>query len=96
MTALDDAAQAVEEARSRVRNALCDPPTHPPTGGVGMIWSDATPLVDALITAVRHHDAEVAREFADQEDGLLAMPKAAVYVQGIRDGADRIEPKEGT
>jgi hypothetical protein len=51
--------------------------------------------LDALEAAVRHHDAEVVRDFADQEDGLLVTPKAAVYVQGIRDGADRIAPKEG-
>lgn len=47
----------------------------------------------ALVAAVRRHDAEVVREFADQEDGQLTSLCAASYVKGIRDGADRIRPE---
>lgn len=83
MTALSDAELAVVEAREALLARIAQPET-----GID--------LIAHLEAAVRHHDAEIVREFADQEDGLLAMPKAAVYVQGIRDGADRIETKEGS
>ncbi|BBB01108.1 hypothetical protein RVR_8363 [Actinacidiphila reveromycinica] len=88
MTALSDAAQAVEEAREALLLRL-----FMAVGAYDHARDEA--LLDTLVAAVRRHDAETVREFADQEEGLLAQPKAAVYVQGIRDGADRIHTEEG-
>lgn len=85
MTALSDAERAVAEARDalirRLRPWSSDP-------------AEADATTDALIAAVRAHDAEIACEFAEQEDGHLHNTAATAYVQGIRDTANRIAPKE--
>lgn len=91
MTALDDAAQAVTRARAAVVRELTAP-TEWVDGEHGSTDRDAHRLVDALIAAVRHHDAEVVRDFAEQEDRRRWTTSATVYVHGIRDAADRLRP----
>lgn len=51
-------------------------------------------LIDALLTQHAHELADQQRAFADQEDGQLTSLCAGIYVRGIRDGADHIDPKE--
>jgi hypothetical protein len=49
-----------------------------------------------LIDAFAHELAEKQRAFAEQEDAHLRSTSATIYVQGIRDAADLIDPtKEG-
>lgn len=49
--------------------------------------------VDRLLGKHAHELAETIRAFADQENGRLRNTSASVYVQGIRDGANLIDPK---
>ncbi|WNI19224.1 hypothetical protein [Actinacidiphila sp. ITFR-21] len=83
MTAVSDAERAVAEARRDVHEyfVLLAAPNA----------DQARDAVSRLEAAVRAHDAETVRDFADQEDGLLTSLCAASYVKGIRDGADRID-----
>lgn len=76
MTALSDAAQAVEYAAAGVRREL-EKPTEWVTGEVGASAEDATRLVDKLIAAVRHHDAEVVRADA----GHIRYGSATEYAE---------------
>ncbi|MFG3660220.1 hypothetical protein [Streptomyces sp. NPDC047706] len=48
---------------------------------------------DELVTGLKEEIAASLREFADQEDAHLAKTSASVYVQGIRDAADRVTDK---
>lgn len=48
-------------------------------------------VIDGALCLHAQELAAVQREFADQEDAHLATTSASVYVQGIRDGADRID-----
>lgn len=85
MSDLLAAEKAVKEQRARVLGYL---------QRSGLSTARATANLDLLIAAVRHHDAETARDFAEQEDGHLLNTAATAYVQGIRDAADRINPEE--
>lgn len=76
MTAVSDAEKAVEEAREALLRRLAI------TVGTYDHARDEA-LVDALIAAVRRHDAET----------LLAQPDARKYGRG-QWAADRINPKE--
>ncbi|MFF5471058.1 hypothetical protein [Streptomyces achromogenes] len=49
--------------------------------------------MEKLVDAYAHELAEQQRTFADQEDAHLETTSAAVYVQGVRDGADLIDPE---
>lgn len=84
MTALSDAERAVAEARSALIRRL-HPWTVPP--------GQADEITDALIAAVRHHDAEKVRDFAEQEDRRRWTTSATVYIHGIRAAADRLHPE---
>lgn len=60
MTALDDAAQAVEDAREQLIGwTLIALPNEPGFTG-------AERLADTLIAAARHHDAETVRDLSRQ------------------------------
>lgn len=85
MTALFDAEQAVAEARRDVHEYFVL---------LAATEADkARAAVARLEAAVRHHDAETVRDFAGQLRAAT-YGKAAAYVKGIRDTADRIDPKE--
>jgi hypothetical protein len=47
-----------------------------------------------LLDAFAHQLAEQVLEFADQEEGHLTTAASAEYVQGIRDAAYLIDPKD--
>jgi hypothetical protein len=49
-------------------------------------------VIDGALCLHAQELATLQREFADQEDGHLATTSASVYVHGIRDAADRIDP----
>lgn len=85
MSELSDATRDVRDARGRLVGYL---------QRAGLSTARANANLDVLVTAIQRLNAEVARDFAEQEDGLLDTPESAAYVKGIRDTADRIHPKE--
>jgi predicted secreted Zn-dependent protease len=94
VSTLDDAARAVGRVAATLRREL-ENPTEWISGEHGASERDARRMVDHLIAAVRAHDAEIARDFAEQEDGHLNTLCASTYVKGIRDTADRLQSEEG-
>lgn len=48
---------------------------------------------DELLSTLKREIAASLHEFAEQEDAHLATTSATVYVQGIRDAADRVTGK---
>lgn len=50
-------------------------------------------LLTAYRAEVAHELAERLHLFAEVEDGHLDTPAAALYVQGIQDAADHIDPE---
>lgn len=68
---------------------------------LGMVAGSYSPqrdgeLIDALLRDHAHELAERQRGFAEQEDAHLRSTSATVYVQGIRDAADLIDPEVST
>lgn len=49
--------------------------------------------VDDLLDEHEHDLAERQRRFAEQEAAQLTTPAGALYVLGIREAADRIDPE---
>lgn len=59
------------------------------------LWDNYTDAQkDQFINDFAHELAEEQRAFAAQEDAHLKSTAATVYVQGIKDAADLIDPKE--
>ncbi|MFJ6667451.1 hypothetical protein [Streptomyces sp. NPDC091383] len=52
-------------------------------------------VIDGALCLHAQELTAVQREFAEQEDAHLRTTSASVYVQGIRDAADRIDPAKG-
>lgn len=60
MTALEDAAKAVERTRAALMRELASP-TEWTSGEYGCDEREAHRLANNLVAAVRHHDAEIVR-----------------------------------
>jgi len=87
----EGAAKAVKYARASLLRELRNPAEWV-SGEHGCDDRESERLTDALIAAVRHHDAEIVRDFAEQEDRRRWTASATVYVHGIRAAADRLRP----
>lgn len=85
MSALSDAEKAVTEARQEVREFLWPLPA--PEA------DRARDAIGRLEAAVRLHDAEIVRDFAEREDKRTWTTSGTVYVHGIRGAADRLRPE---
>lgn len=94
MTALEDAAKAVERAQAALLRELRNP-TEWIGGEHGCDEREARRLVDALVNAVRHHDAELLRAEADRPQKLDESLSGSRFRRTqFRKAADHIDPKD--
>lgn len=94
MTALEDAARAVERAQAALLRELASP-TEWIGGEYGCDEREAQRLVNTLTAAVRHHDAEILRAEADRPQKLDESLSGSRFRRTqFRKAADHIEPKD--